>query len=68
MPPESGGDRVMVLHFLFAVNGKVLTAECFFVQPRRADALPGLRIATALHEKGTPGEAPGVGVVCVSGA
>jgi hypothetical protein len=21
MPPASGGDRVMILHFLFAVNG-----------------------------------------------
>jgi hypothetical protein len=29
----------------------VLTAECFCVQPRRADALPGLRIAPPLHEQ-----------------
>jgi hypothetical protein len=36
-------------------------AECFFVRPRRADALAGLRIASPLHEKKkTPGEAPGV--------
>jgi hypothetical protein len=35
---------------------RMLTAECFFVQPRRADALAGLRIASPLHkEKKTPG-------------
>jgi hypothetical protein len=45
----------------------MLTAECFFVQPRRADALAGLRIASPLHDKKeTPGAAPGVEVVCVS--
>lgn len=31
--------------------------------PRRADALAGLRIASPLHEKETPGAAPGVNVV-----
>ena len=30
------------------------------VQTRRADALTGFRIAPPLHEKETPGEAPGV--------
>ena len=30
------------------------------MQTRRAEALPGFRLASPLHEKETPGEAPGV--------
>jgi hypothetical protein len=41
----------------------MLTAECFYVHPRRAKALIGLSLSRrrCTGIKTTPGEAPGVG-------